>query len=115
MKKLVSIMAFVALTAASATVSFAGHAPATGVNESMHDITYLGAGWTGGASDVQPGAQNFSIIENGGNRFDHNTYRVPDGVHPQFVWGHSLLDLTGFRVRGQERNSILLPQAKSSE
>lgn len=80
-----------------------------------NDITYLGAGWTGGASDVQPGAQNFSIIENGGNRFDHNTYRVPDGVHPQFVWGHSLLDLTGFRVKGQERNSILLPQAKSSE
>ena len=84
-------------------------------NVHHNDITFLGAGWTGGASDAQPGAENFSIIENGGNRFDHNTYRVPDGVRPQFIWGHALLDLTGFRGKGQELNGILLPQAKSSE
>ena len=84
-------------------------------NVHHNDITFLGAGWTGGASDARPGAENFSIIEKGGNRFDQNTYRVPDGVRPQFVWGHTLMDLTGFRDQGQERNGTLLPYAKSSE
>jgi parallel beta-helix repeat protein len=80
-----------------------------------NDITFLGAGWTGGASDTQPGAENFSIIESGGNRFDHNTYRVTYGVRPQFVWGHALLDFAGFQRQGQERHSSVLTQAKSSE
>jgi len=80
-----------------------------------NDITYLGVGWTGGASDAPPGAENFSIIESGGNRFDHNTYRFPDGVRPQFVWGHALLDFSGFRGNGQELNGTLVANAKSSK
>jgi len=79
-----------------------------------NDITYLGAGWTGGASDAKPGAENLSIIENGGNRFDHNTYRFPGDLRPQFVWGRSLLDFTGFQGQGQERNGTVL-QVKSSK
>jgi parallel beta-helix repeat protein len=80
-----------------------------------NDITYLGGGWAGGASDTGPEAENFSIIENGGNRFDHNTYHVPDGKPPQFVWGHTLLDFVGFQGNGQERNGTLVSQEKSSE
>ena len=84
-------------------------------NVHHNDITFLGAGWTGGASDAEPRAENFSIIENGGNRFDHNTYRVPDGVRPQFSWGHALLDFTGFQSNGQERSGTVVAHAKSSE
>lgn len=80
-------------------------------NNSVHnnDITYLGAGWSGGASDAKPGAENFSIIEKGRNRFDHNTYRFPGDLRPQFVWGRSLLDFTGFQGQGQERSGTLRP------
>jgi parallel beta-helix repeat protein len=84
-------------------------------NAHHNEITLLGAGWTGGVSDARTGAENYSIIENGGNRFDHNTYRVMDGVHPQFIWGRAVRDFTGFQGQGQERNGTLLSHAKSSE
>ncbi len=87
------------------------------LRNSVHhnDITFLGAGSTGGASDSRSGKENFSIIESGGNRFDHNTYRVPDGARLKFAWGHTLLDFAGFQAQGQERNGILLTHTKSSE
>ncbi len=44
MKNASAILAFVIL-AVSANSSLAGSAPATGVNESMHDITYLGTAY----------------------------------------------------------------------
>jgi parallel beta-helix repeat protein len=80
-----------------------------------NDITFLGSSWTGGVTDAHPGQENYFIIENGGNHFDHNTYRVPHGVRPQFVWGKTSLDFTGFQDRGQERNGTVLTHAKSSE
>jgi hypothetical protein len=62
-----------------------------------------------------PRSREFFIIENGGNRFDHNTYRVTDGVRLQFIWGHALLDFAGFRGNGQERNGTVVTLAKSRE
>src|SRR5512133_3733457 len=41
-KKIVSLLAVAALTALGTTVVLAGQVPRTGVNGSMHDITYLG-------------------------------------------------------------------------
>ena len=46
LKKITTVLAIAALTAAGATVVFAGGKPGTGVNGSMHDITYMAA--TGG-------------------------------------------------------------------
>jgi hypothetical protein len=80
MKKLVSIMAFVALTAASATVSFAGQTPGTGVNESMHDITYLGA--TLGFYN-QDDFQRVCV-------FCHTPHNaLPNGSVPAPLWNHA--------------------------
>jgi hypothetical protein len=85
MKKLVSIMAFVALTAASATVSFAGHAPATGVNESMHDITYLGAN---GGGYNQDDFQRVCV-------FCHTPHNaLPNGAVPAPLWNHAPSNVT---------------------
>jgi parallel beta-helix repeat protein len=84
-------------------------------NVHHNDIIFLGAGWTGGASDARTGEENYFIIENGGNRFDDNIYRVPYGIRPQFIWGHALLDFSDFQDRGQERNGTVLPHVKSSE
>ena len=41
-----------------------------------NDTTFEGAACAGGASDTRPWNENYSIITNGNNRFDANTYRV---------------------------------------
>jgi parallel beta-helix repeat protein len=71
-------------------------------------ITFEGAPCAGGVSDVAPGDENFDIITNGGNRFDHNTYIVPQQSGPaRFVWGHSVFGWDEFRGQGQEANGVL--------
>jgi parallel beta-helix repeat protein len=51
----------------------------------------------GGASDVEPGNENFAIITDGNNLFDGNVYRVPRTSGPaRFVWGLRLSTGTGF-------------------
>jgi hypothetical protein len=42
MKRLIAVLALAALTTIGASAAFAGGAPGTGVNGSMHDITYMG-------------------------------------------------------------------------
>jgi hypothetical protein len=74
-----------------------------------NEMTFEGAGCVGGASDVKPDDENYSIIEGGNNRFDRNLYRVPrmNGVL-RFVWGHSTFDWDGFRATGMEPNGRLV-------
>lgn len=68
-------------------------------------VTYEGDGGGGGISDADPGMENYSIIEEGGNLFDSNLYRMPHaGEEVRFPWGHEEYDLEGFRALGQERN-----------
>ena len=70
-------------------------------------MTFLGGGLSGGASDAGPGAVNFGIIQSGGNRFDRNTYRLPEGGKPGFIWGQQVIDLQEFRRQGQETHGVL--------
>jgi Right handed beta helix region len=74
-----------------------------------NEMTFEGAGCAGGASDVEPGDENYSIIEAGNNRFDRNVYRVPrmSGAL-RFEWGHVILDWDGLRHRGLEPNGKLV-------
>jgi Right handed beta helix region len=80
-------------------------------NNIVHDneMTFEGTGCAGGASDVKPGDENYSIIEDGNNRFDDNVYRVPrmNGAL-RFEWGHEILDWDGLRHRGLEPNGKLV-------
>lgn len=79
------------------------------VSVSHNDTTFEGAGCAGGASDTQPGDENFAIITVGNNHFDANTYRVPHaGGDIRFPWGHEVFDWDGFRRRGQEPNGLLV-------
>jgi hypothetical protein len=56
-----------------------------------------------------PWNENFSIITNGNNRFDANTYRVRStGGRGRFVWGHDVTDWDGFRRKGLEQNGQLV-------
>lgn len=74
-------------------------------DNNIHDneTTFEGAGCAGGASDVKAGDENFSIIEDGNNRFDRNVYRVPRASGTlRFEWGHEVLDWGGLRRRGLE-------------
>ncbi|MBX9843622.1 MAG: right-handed parallel beta-helix repeat-containing protein [Xanthobacteraceae bacterium] len=75
-----------------------------------NDITFEGAPCAGGASDVEPGHENFSIISDGQNSFDRNVYRIPRtaGAH-RFVWGHDQgLDWDALRRAGLELNGRLI-------
>ena len=80
-------------------------------NNKIHgnDLTFEGAVCAGGASDVKPGHESFSIITEGGNIFDRNIYRASRGhARVQFEWGHTTLDWAGLRAKGLERNGRLL-------
>jgi hypothetical protein len=77
----------------------------------VHDneMIFEGAACAGGASDTEPGDENFAIITNGNNVFDGNVYRVPRGVGPQrFVWGHAVFEWDELRRRGIEPNGRLV-------
>jgi len=75
-----------------------------------NDMTFEGAACAGGASDTKPDDENFTIIEEGNNRFDGNTYRVGRPGEPaRFVWGQDVTDWDGFRRKGLERSGRLVP------
>jgi hypothetical protein len=79
-------------------------------NNRVHEneTTFEGAPCAGGASDADPGDENYSIITHGANIFDHNVYRVPRESGPQrFVWGHADFDWSGLREQGVELNGRL--------
>lgn len=81
-------------------------------SNSVHDndITFEGAPCAGGASDVWPDHQSFSMISDGHNSFDRNVYRVPHtaGAY-RFVWGHDEgLDWDALRRAGLEANGRLI-------
>jgi hypothetical protein len=70
-------------------------------------IIFQEGGGVGGAADTEPGDENYGIITQGNNVFDHNTYQTLDpnqGV--QFAWGTptKLYDCSAFRKFGQETN-----------
>jgi hypothetical protein len=71
-----------------------------------NDMLFEGAPCAGGTSDVEPGNENFSIITEGNNRFDRNTYRIPSAVRDyRFVWGRNeRLDWASLLRAGLERN-----------
>jgi hypothetical protein len=80
-------------------------------NNKVHDnqMTFEGAACAGGASDVEPGHENFSIIADGNNVFDGNVYRVPRTSGPvRFEWGHATFDWDGLRGKGVEPNGQLV-------
>jgi len=81
------------------------------LNNAVHDneMTFEGAACAGGVSDAKPGDENFSVITDGNNRFEANTYRVSRPDQPaRFVWGHEVTDWDGFRLKGLERNGRLV-------
>jgi hypothetical protein len=80
-------------------------------NNKIHhnEITFEGAACAGGASDVEPDDENFSIITDGNNVFDSNVYRVPRTAGPaRFGWGHATFDWDGWRRNGLEPNGKLV-------
>jgi len=80
MKKFVGILAVATLIAGSATIAFAGSAPGTGVNESMHDITYLGASQ---GTYTQDDFQRVCV-------FCHTPHNaLPNGTVPAPLWNHA--------------------------
>jgi cytochrome c553 len=80
MKKLVTLLAIAALTALGSSALFAGQAPQTGVNGSMHDITYLGS--TGYGGYQQDDFQRVCI-------FCHTPHNAqPNGDVPAPLWNH---------------------------
>jgi hypothetical protein len=80
-------------------------------NNSVHgnDMRFEAGLCAGGTADTEPGSENFSIITDGNNWFDRNTYRVHDsGTRPRLVWGRDIVDWDGFRQSGMERQGTLL-------
>jgi hypothetical protein len=80
-------------------------------NNKVHDneMTFEDAACAGGASDVKPGHENFSIIADGNNVFDRNVYRVPRTAGPgRFPWGRAIFDWDELRGRGFEPNGQLV-------
>jgi hypothetical protein len=80
-------------------------------NNAIHDndSTFNGSACAGGVSDVSPEDENFAIITDGNNRFDHNLYRAPrTSGSGQFVWGQEVTDWDRFRQKGLERNGRLI-------
>jgi hypothetical protein len=74
-----------------------------------NDMTFEGAACAGGISDTRPGSANFTIIADGNNGFDANTYRVNrTAPRARFVWGHEVTDWPGFQSRGQEQHGALV-------
>jgi hypothetical protein len=80
-------------------------------NNNVHDnvTTFEGAACAGAASDVRPGDENASIIEDGNNLFDRNVYRVPRGsASLRFAWGHAVFGWDELRRAGIEQNGSLI-------
>jgi parallel beta-helix repeat protein len=74
-----------------------------------NEMTFEGAVCAGGASDTMPWNENFTIITDGNNRFDGNTYRVWGAGEPsRFVWGRDVTDWSGFRGKGLEQSGRLV-------
>jgi hypothetical protein len=74
-----------------------------------NEVLFEGPACAGGASDAEPGDENFTIITEGNNRFDRNVYRVPRASAPAgFVWGHEVFDWDGLRAKGVEPNGRLV-------
>ena len=75
-----------------------------------NEIAFEGLGNAGGASDAPVGDENYSIINNGGNVFDFNTYRISEqSGGATFVWGHATCDWDAFRQQlMQERGGKLV-------
>ncbi|RDJ24069.1 right-handed parallel beta-helix repeat-containing protein [Bosea caraganae] len=77
-----------------------------------NDVTFLGAGATGGVSVSDPSAENFAIMAKGANAFEGNTYRAPAGQVPVFAWDTVQGDFAGFRALGQEQHgTLIMPEA----
>jgi Right handed beta helix region len=75
----------------------------------QNEITFEGDGCAGGASDTEPGDENYSIITDGDNSFDGNVYRLPRiGRRLRFVWGHETYDWNRLRGIGVEVNGRLV-------
>lgn len=76
-----------------------------------NDIHFEGAPCAGGTSDVARDDENFSIITEGNNRFDRNTYRVRrDAGRYRFVWGRAEnLGFEDLQAKGLERAGRLIP------
>jgi hypothetical protein len=80
-------------------------------NNKVHDneMVFEGAVCAGGASDAEPGDENFSIIADGNNVVDANIYRVPRDAGPQrFVWGHAVFQWSELRKIGIETDGQLV-------
>jgi parallel beta-helix repeat protein len=74
-----------------------------------NEITFEGAPCAGGASDTKSDDENFTIITDGNNRFDGNTYRVSATSEPaRFVWGQDVTDWRGFQRKGLEQTGRLI-------
>ncbi len=81
LRKLACALAVVAIVATTAGVSMAGKDPGTGVNESMHDITYLGTAYSG-AYNVDD-FQRVCV-------FCHTPHNaLPNGDVPAPLWNHA--------------------------
>jgi parallel beta-helix repeat protein len=80
-----------------------------------NDVRFLGTGSLGGASDAFPWTHNYSIIENGNNRFVDNRYRYKPSDAPVFAWGHERLDFEEFQRRGQDVGSTLTTDQAAAE
>lgn len=78
-----------------------------------NDIRFLGRGTVGGVSVSDSEAENFGIIEKGGNAFDHNSYRFRGPRPPIFLWDTLRLDFPGFRKQGQERHGSLIAEGSA--
>jgi hypothetical protein len=98
MKKLASVLAAAALVATAATVSFAGGAPGTGVNGSMHDINSV-AGYQGDEF------QRVCV-------FCHTPHNaLPNGIVPAPLWNHapSTVQLSAYNWAAPLNNTITFP------
>jgi hypothetical protein len=78
-------------------------------NNYIHNnrIRYEGDGTSGGVSDRSFFNENYSIIIDGNNRFNFNTYKVKSGASAIFLWSHSRFDWAGFQGQGQEPDGTL--------
>jgi hypothetical protein len=74
-----------------------------------NETTFEGAACAGGASDLKPGHENYSIITDGNNVFDANIYLVPRRAGPdRFVWGHAMFLWDELQRKGIELNGRLV-------
>jgi len=70
-------------------------------------VIFQEGGGAGGAADTEVGDENYGIITQGNNVFDHNIYQTLDPNQAvQFAWGTptKLYDCSAFRKFGQETN-----------